>query len=180
MLRKWIVGVLVAMVLLGVVIPGSWLWWHGFRPLPSDASLKSRFSAHRSDFDSLAAMALADTQLVRAAHDPMLMRFTVFVHDNERFDRMLPETEVQATGRAGLRRLIDRAGVPSLSRTGDEVRFVVRSNWGKGRKGYIYSPRELKPLRQSLDELGRTSAGLGESGYVPLAPRWFLFLEPTD
>ena len=181
MRRKSLVGPLLALASVGGVIAFAvWLWWNLFRPLPSDASLSSRFHAHRSDFDSLATMALADTQLVGAGHDWMLMRFTVFVHDNARFNRMLTDGEVRATGRAGLRRLIDRAGVPSISRGADAVWFVVMSNHGRARKGLVYSERAPGPLRPSLDGLERTKAGYVMPGYVPLAPRWFLFLEPAD
>jgi hypothetical protein len=179
MLRKSLVGLLLASV-GGVIAFAVWLWWNLFRPLPSDASLSSRFLAHRSDFDSLATMALADTQLVGAGHDWMLMRFTVFVHDNARFDRMLPEGEVRATGRTEYRRLIDRAGVPSVSRGRDAVWFMAMSHHGRAMKGIVYSERALTPLRPSLDGLERENSASAMAGYVPLAPKWFLFLEPTD
>lgn len=140
-------------------------------PLPSDAELTTRFREHRSEFDSLAAMALADTQLVGLG---TLGRFEVFVRDTSPYNRRLTDDEVRATGRSEFRRLIDRAGVPSLSRSaeGDRVWFVVVSNGGT-RKGLMYSQRPMEPLLTSLD--GRDS-----SGYVPLAPRWFLFVEPSD
>lgn len=162
--------------LLGLV---GGLWWNLLRPLPPDAELERRFREHREELDTLVAMAVADTQLVGVGHDPLLMRFVVFVHDSPRFNRMLSDGEVRATGRSEYRRRMGRAGVPALSRArgGDAVWFVVRSRIGV-RKGYVYSEKPLAPLRSSLDGLERASAG--SSGYVALAPRWFLFLEPSD
>ena len=157
----------------------GWLWWNLLRPLPSDVELERRFREHRQDLDTLVAMAVADTQLVGMGHDPMLMRFVVFVHDRPQFNRLLTDGEVRATGRSEYRPRMGRAGIPALSRArgGDAVWFVVRSRIG-ARKGYVYSEKPLAPLRHSLDGFERASAG--SSGYVPLAPRWFLFLEPSD
>ena len=151
------------------------LWWILFRPLPSDAQLQGLFRDHRAELDQLAAVALADTQLVGA------WRFGVYVRDTPRFNRLLMEWEVRSSGRLELRRLLDRAGLPSISRSerGDALRFVVVSRAGGARKGIIYSERPLRPAVSSLDGLERRSAN-GESAYVPLAPHWFLFLEPTD
>jgi hypothetical protein len=70
-------------------------------------------------FDALATMALADTHFVGAGHDWMLLRFDVFVHHTPQADRMLTDVEVRATGRSNHRRLLDRAGVPAISRARD-------------------------------------------------------------
>jgi hypothetical protein len=179
MLRKSVVGPLLASM-AGVVAFAAWLGWNLFRPLPSDASFRSRFQAHRSDFDSLATMALADTLLVGAGHDWMLMPLAVFVRGDAHFNNRLTDGEVSASGRTGLRRLIDRAGVPSVARGDDAVRFVVMSHHGSARKGLVYSLRAMTPLRPSLDGLDRANAGYVATGYVPLAPRWFILLEPSD
>ena len=161
------------------VVVGTWLRWNLARPLPSDASLRARFEAHRSEFEALAATAVADTQLVGASHDWMLMRFTVFVHGSSGFNRMLSDGEVRATGRSDYRRLLDRAETRSLSRSrdGETVWFVDLSTIS-ARKGIVYSEEPLAPLRTSLDGLERASY-LAPT-YVALAPRWFLFVHSSD
>ena len=179
---RWTIRALLAVagvMLLSIV---GWLWWSLFRPLPSDAQLHRLFRDHRAELDPLAAMALADTQLVGAGHDWRLRGFGVYVRDTPRFNRRLTDREVRATGRIELCRLLNRAGLPAISRsgTGDALRFVVMSHPGGARKGIAYSERPLAPAVASLDSLERRSSALGESGYVILAPRWFLFLEPND
>ena len=111
----------------------------------------------------------------------MLMRFTVFVHDTPRFDRLLTDAEARASGRLEFRRLLDRVGLPSLSRSveGKAIWFVAGSSGG-ARKGLVYSETPLGPTRSSLDRIERVSRTYIRSGYVPLAPRWFMFLEPRD
>ncbi len=166
-------------IMLLVVV--GWLWWNRFRPLPSDALLRRRFHDHRGELDRLAAMARADSQLVGAGHDWMLMRFSVFVRDTPRFNRMLTDEEARATGRLELRRLLDRVGMPSISRSaeGNAIWFVVMSHGG-ARKGIVFSEKPLAPTRSSLDGLEQVRSAYVTPGYVPLAPRWFLFLEPSD
>jgi hypothetical protein len=135
---------------------------------PSDATLTARFHAHRNEFEQLAAMAMADTELVGMGHHD------VFVLDRPLQHRRLTEAEVRTTGRAGFRPLLERAGLPALSRarTGDAVRFVVVSSGGR-RRGYVYSEKSMEPIVASLD-------GAPVYGYVALAPRWFLFSELSD
>jgi len=144
------------------------------RPLPTDASLRSRFERHRSEFDSLATIARADSQLVGAGHEPT--GFDVFVRDTSAYHHRLTDDETRATGRLALSRLLERAGVPSIARAADgaSIRFVVAVSGGL-RKGIVCSDQPLEPVRASLD-----GPEPGGAGYVPLAPRWFLFVELAD
>jgi hypothetical protein len=146
---------------------------------PSDASLRARFRAHRAAFDSLATKALADSQLVGAGQDPMFRRFSVYVKDSPRFDRLLSDDEVRATDRGDYRRLLGSTGLPSISRREGSVIFMATARH-VARKGILYSIEPRQPVRKSLDGLERAGAGRFEAGYVPLAPRWYLFLEPGD
>jgi hypothetical protein len=175
------IGALVAVGGILLLVGAGRLWWHYFRPLPSDALLRERFHDHRAQLDQLAAMARADTQLVGASHDPMLMRFTVFVRDTPSSRRLLTDGEARATGRTELGRFLDRAGLPAISRSadGNTVWFVAASST-EARKGFVFSLNPLAPVRSSLDGLDRGGPGYALSGYVPLAPRWFMFLEPSD
>ena len=130
----------------------------------TDAALRKRFSEHREAFDSLATMAIADSQLVG------LGPTGVFVNDTP--TRALTEQEVSASGRARFRPLLQRAGVPALSRerNGEAIWFVVVTKDGT-RKGYVYSRGPREPVLAALDDSP-------QYGYVALAPGWFLFLQP--
>lgn len=162
-----------------LLVLGVWVGRHFFGPLPADSILRAQFEAHRGEFDALAAMALADSQLVGAGHDPMLSRFTVFIKDTPRFNRVLTEEEVRATGRSEYRRLLDRAGLGSISRSPSAIWFVVRTN-SKAKKGFLFSERPMAPVEPALDGLDVEVNGYVRSGYVALAPRWYLFLESSD
>ena len=140
----------------------------GWRPVNTDAALRKRFSEHRDALDSLATMAMADTQLV--GFGPSVM----FVKDTPTYNRRLTDPEIRASGRSRFQPLLRRAGLPALSRQrdGDAIWFVVESHDGS-RKGYMYSRTPKEPVLGSLD-------AAGGYGYVALAPRWFLFLQPAD
>jgi hypothetical protein len=155
------IGVLVlGTILAGVLSSGS----HA----TSDATLRKRFSEHREAFDSLATMAIADTQLVG------LGPTAVFVRDTPTRSRALTEPEVSASGRARFRALLQLAGLPALSRerNGEAIWFVVRTHDGT-RKGYVHSRAPREPVLGSLDDSP-------QYGYVALAPGWFLFLQPES
>ena len=171
-----IVGLAVVVCVLSFLAVAAWWTWNLTRPLPTDRSLKVRFQEHRQDFDSLVWIARADTRLVGASHDWMLMRFDMFVHDTPQHDRMLMDWEVSGTGRSIYRKLLDRAGVPGLSRRDDGIWFVVVASRG-ARKGYVYSEKPLSPVHGSLD--GLEKARYFDVGFVSLAPHWYLFLEPS-
>ena len=121
---------------VAMLLASGWVWWNFLRPLPSDATLRRQFLAHR---------------------------------------------EVRASGRLEVRQRLDRAGLPSISRSQDGrmVWFTVRSNV-RARKGIVYSEKPLKPIHASLDGRDRETFGYAEQGFVPLAPEWFLFLLPSD
>ena len=172
------------LILLGIgaaalVALGGWWWWSFSRPLPSDAALIARFHEHQPELDRLAAMAIADTGLVGIGYDPSTNRRSVYVIDTPLFNRRLTLGEERASGRSELRRLLERAGLPALSRArdGKTVRFVVASRW-RVRKGFVYSEKPPAPQRSSLDGIDKVSADSMPTAYVALAPKWFLFLEP--
>lgn len=160
---------------MSFALVAAWWTWNLTRPLPTDVSLRARFQDHRPDLDSLATAALADTLLVGAAHDWTNLAFEVFVRDTPQNDRLLTAREVSATGRAIYRRLLDRAGLPAVSRREGEVWFIVGSSGGV-RKGLLYSEARRDPVRVSLDGLER--ARYVNPAFVRLAPHWYLFIEP--
>lgn len=154
------------------------LWGGPSGPLPTDASLTAGFHAHENQLDTLAAKALADSQLIGAGHDPMLGRFSIYVRHTPRAARLLTDDEVRSTGRSDYRKLLDQTGFRNLSRAEDGKRiwFVVRVAHGV-RKGVLYSKEPLKPERASLDSLEAAVRESFGAAYVPLAPGWYLFLE---
>jgi len=161
--RRYLVAIgacIVGTIIAGLLSSGS----HA----TSDAALRKRFSGHRAAFDSLATMALADTQLVGLQPD------MVFVRDTATQNRRLTDEEVRTSGRSTLGSLLQRTGLPALSRerNGGAIWFVVISHDGT-RKVYVYSRERREPVLDSLD-------GSPQYGYVALAPGWFLFLQPAD
>ena len=156
---------------IGVLVVGAIIG--GFlsvRPpaLTSDADLRKRFNERREAFDSLATLAIADTQLVG------LGAGAIYVRDSTAQNRRLSEQEVLASGRSGFRRLLQRAGLPALSRErdGGAIWFVVESHDGS-RKGYVHSRKPLQPVLSTLD-------AANQNGYVEIGPGWFLFLQAAD
>jgi hypothetical protein len=152
-------------LIVGTIIAGVMSRSHA---MPADADLRNRFNEHRASFDSLATMALADSQLVG------LGPTTIFVRDTPTQSRALTEPEVLASGRARFLPLLRDAGLPALSRerSGDAIWFVVETRDGT-RKGYVYSPKSREPILGSLDDSP-------QYGYAALAPGWFLFLQPGN
>src|SRR5215471_18155803 len=159
------------LVALGVLVVGAIIG--GFLSvrspaMTSDADLRKRFNERRAAFDSLATLAVADTQLVGLGPS------VIYVNGSATQNRRLTEQEERASGRSMLRPLLRRAGVPALSREhdGEAIWFVVESHEGS-RKGYVYSLKPQQPVLSSLDDAR-------QNGYVVLAPGWFLFLQPAD
>ena len=162
-MRRYLAAIgacIVGTIIAGVLSSGS----HA----TSDAALRKRFGEHRAAFDSLATMAVADTQLVGLGPN------TVFVRDTATQNRRLTDEEVRASGRSRLVALLQRIGLPGLSRErdGGAIWFVVVTHDGT-RKGYVYSREPREPALGSLDDAP-------QYGYVALAPGWFLFLQPAD
>lgn len=157
-----LIGALVVAAIVGGFLSG--------RPhaMTSDAALRTRFSEHQASFDSLATMAVADTLLVGLGPN------IVFVKGTPTQNRRLTDQEVRASGRSKLCSLLQRTGLPALSRErdGEAIWFVVESHDGS-RKGYVYSHTPRKPLLDSLDDAR-------QYGYVALAPGWFVFLQSSD
>lgn len=173
------IWILLSIGALASLLAGERLWGDRMGPIPPDAVLTERFREHASDLDTLAAAALADTALVGAAYDPILLRFSVYVRHTPRADRLLSDAEVRSTGRSAYRRLLDRAGLRGLQRghDGASVRFQVRSAGGV-RKGIVYSTKPLAPVRPSLDGLEREVRRTWTPAFAALTPGWYLFLEP--
>jgi hypothetical protein len=157
--------VAIAACIVGTIIAGA---LSSGSHATSDAALRRRFSDHRAEFDSLAMMAVADTQLVGI--EPNM----VFVRDTATQSRRLTDEEVRTSGRSRLGSLLQRTGLPALARerNGGAIWFVVVSHDGT-RKGYVYSRAPREPVLGSLD-------GAPQYGYMALAPGWFLFLQPAD
>lgn len=153
-----------------------------FRQLPSDAIVTARFRAHRAELDALVAKALPDSALVGAGQGPAFPGLSVYVRDRPGSSRKLLPDQVRATGRSEYAALLHRAGIPSLSRSGDGnlVWFTLVSNT-RARKGFVYSTQPLTPVRESLDGLeDEVGSGRLAAAFVPLAPGWYLFLMGHD
>src|SRR5215467_4730706 len=101
----------IGLLIVGTIIAG--FMSVGSHAMPTDAALRQRFSEHRDAFDSLATMAMADTQLVGLG--PAVM----FVKDTPTYNRRLTDPEIMASGRSRFQPLLRRTGLPALSRQRD-------------------------------------------------------------
>lgn len=167
---RWVLRPLLYLGAIVLLCPGTSCGQH----LVSDSNLRARFQSHQAEFDSLAQLAVADTQLVGMCGDGATL--SVYVRGTSPDRRLLSPEEVQASGRSDYGRLLERAGVPCLSR-GSRITFTVQTSV-RARKGIMYTRKAVEPLRESLD-------GMEQLRYVPVAfvqvaPGWFLFIEPKD
>lgn len=147
----------------------------GASRLTADAELRRRFEQHRAAFDSLAAAAVADTQLLSVSQGATL---GIYVRGTAEGDRLLTADEIRTTGRSAYGRLLDSVGLHTLSRQGWEpqVSFVMSTNRVLT-KGLVYTRGGVAPQLATLDDLDR--AGPFTTAYVPLAPGWYLFVQPA-
>lgn len=144
------------------------------RRLIPDAELHARFQSHRAVFDTLAAMAVADTELLSVSH--VGSSLGVHVRGTGSGDRLLTPEEVRSSGRSEYGRLLGVLGLTNLARqAGPSIRFPVQAD-RLSLKGITFTQERLAPLRESLDELDGT--GTVTTAYVQIAPRWYLFIEP--
>lgn len=142
------------------------------REHPSDAALEAMFSEHEADFEKLIAMSNADAKVVRIAPD-----FT-WLDDNARWPR--PETEI-GFSQERWNEYRELFKVLSLTKglarhpDGQTIELIASTQGlltGGSGKGYVYSTKELTPLRDALDNLGPT----GKHVYKQLKPpNWYLF-----
>jgi hypothetical protein len=172
------IGFVLAVVLIAAFIVGAG-YWAFLRPPPSDLELTARFQKHRPDFEALAVLAAADSELAAAYRDPIL-GFRVTIRDAGTRRRLTPE-DVRESYRASYRTLLRRAGIRALWRSpAGMIKFEMMANYDV-RKGLVYSAEPLSPIKPSLDELaGPMGNGYLTVAYRSLAPRWYVFLEARE
>lgn len=172
------IGFFLAVLLIAVFIVGA-SYWVFLRPPPSDLELTARFQKHRQDFEALATLAAADSELVRAYRDPILgFRVTISEAGTQ---RRLPPDDVRESYRSSYRTLLRRAGVRAMWRSPTGmVKFEMIANYDV-RKGLVYSAEPLSPIKPSLDALvDEAGNGYLTVVYRPLAPHWYVFLEARE
>jgi len=168
-----VAGLMLILTVGGVVFVGR------FSPLlnddrehPSDEALETTFREHEADFEKLIEMSNVDATVIRIAPD-----FT-WLEDSTRWPRL--ESELGFSGerwneyRELFRRLRLTKGLARYP-DGQTVELIASTQGlltGGSGKGYVYSSKELKPLHNSLNDLGPT----GRHIYKRLkAPNWYLF-----
>jgi len=140
----------------------------------SDAEMEGVFRQHEEDFGRLVGMSRMDAKVIRIAPT-----FT-WLDDNARWPR--PESELGFSRERWdeYRRLFDELGLKEgLAKDveGDAVYLIAYSQGlgtGGSGKGYVYSPKELSPLYDSLDNIPPASSG-GKHVYKKLKESWYLF-----
>lgn len=120
------------------------------RPFPSDEALRSRFLAHRADFERLVAMANEDNHLTRISPD-----FT-WLDDDVSWPRK--DVGISEERWNHYRKIFRRVGTSEGITKGANPTRIIFPIMSRGlvpagaAKGLVYSQASLNPVLQSLDE----------------------------
>lgn len=141
---------------------------------PTDIALIERFRVHQDEFERLREMFLADPELGRVA--PGFTRSASFPPGSSSAGPRISSDRLKAYRRAFESLGLD-AGIEGY---GDKERIsFIASTRGLGvsgsAKGYVYSVKPLRPLRQSLE--GRPVGGRPGIAYRHLDGEWYLYLD---
>jgi hypothetical protein len=150
------------------------------RPFPSDEALRTRFQAHRDDFERLVAMANEDSRLTRIAPD-----FTWLVDDVA-----WPRKDVGISKERwnDYRQIFRRAGAPEGIAKGTNPTRIIFPIMSQGlvpagfTKGLVYSQTPLSPVLRSLDERPPDKLWDGPDRshvlvYKPIDNHWYIYYE---
>ncbi|HTM57547.1 MAG TPA: hypothetical protein VL123_03955 [Candidatus Udaeobacter sp.] len=143
--------------------------------IPRDEVLRRHFAAHRAAFEKLAAMAEADSDLISVSNRWHQVAVYARVRGSMGF---LSDDDLRATHRMQYGPLLRAAEMHYLAHSGPDqpVSFLVWA--GVVKKGILYSPSALTPVRATLDSIDENDPHLPQ--YVELAPHWYIFLWPHD
>lgn len=166
----------VALLLLIALIAATWFALSGQAVHPTDESLVSGFEQHRDAFDTLAASAQRDSDLMTVS------RSYVMLKDYRIWEGIDDEWFTQQR-LAGYRHLFAELGsgkVDSFTKDLDIIYIsasVLVKNLDNSEsivieKGYACAPRELSPRSESLDGLGFESRG---TYYRKIVDHWYLY-----
>lgn len=140
--------------------------------VPTDAELRTHFMNHQAEFDSVGALAAADSQLV------VILNYggsaDVYVHEGGFYDRRVHDEELKGSRRSPYRRLVKRVGAERVRRSKDGSVWCVWTVNGRASTGFAYSPEPPGLILRSLDDVGRSETST--SGYVQVAPGWYAWI----
>jgi hypothetical protein len=151
-------------------------WWAYAKEHPSDAQLKREFAQRRGDFVKLVEMSDEDKHVIRIASD-----FTWLDTDAS-----WPRKNVGLSPGKwnAYRSLFRKLGIAhGLSRREDYPSAVFFLVSGSGivpsgsEKGFVYSPRPLSPIQDSLDRFRPKDSNQDIFTFEPISDNWYLFLE---
>lgn len=148
-----------------------------FEGVPSDTALEENFFRNESDFNKLAQMSNQDWHVVRITSG-----FTWLDTDAS-----WPRADIGFSTQRWdeYRKLFRKLGIEAgISRRKDHPSsiFVIVSGsgvLGGTDKGYVYSPRPLSPVLQSLNKMPSTlyDAHHYAIAFKPIAKDWYLYRE---
>jgi hypothetical protein len=160
---------LVIFLVLGTLLSGC------FDSHPRDADLEETFRQHEADFDKLVGMSNVDSKVIRIA--PTFTR----LDDNYAWPRPDSELGFSKERWGEYRTLFSTLRLAEgIERPTDEPGVILMIASSKGlslggsMKGYAYSPKDLSPIRDSLENIPDSSLN-GKPIYKPIKPHWYLF-----
>ena len=150
------------------------------RPLPSDEALRSRFIAHRTDFEKLVVMANEDSQLTRIAPNFTWLKNDVsWPRKNVGISQQRWNEYRQIFRRVGASDGIEKGKNPNRVIFPIVYGGLVPSGFTKG---LIYSQSPLSPILSSLDKRPPDKYWTGSDHshvlvYKPIEDHWYIYYE---
>ena len=160
---------LILLLGLTTLLPGC------FDSLPGDGDLQETFRQHEADFNRLVSMSNVDSKVIRIA--PSFTR----LDDNYAWPRPDSELGFSKERWDEYRKLFSSLRLTEgLERPADEPEVILMIASTKGlslggsMKGYAYSPNDLSPILDSLENVPNDSLN-GKPVYRRIKPHWYLF-----
>jgi hypothetical protein len=142
---------------------------------PRDRELEATFRDHEADFQRLVSMSNVDSRVIRIA--PTFTR----LDDNYAWPRADSELGFSKERWDEYRKIFSSLKLAEgLERPEDkpEVIFMIASSqglsFGGSMKGYAYSPKDLSPVLNSLENIPNSSLN-GQPVYKRINAHWYLF-----
>ncbi len=163
---------LVVCIVLLIVLLGFLFWRLNLGSTrPTDASLFRQFKTNQVVFEKVKQMLKADEQIGGVAGDYVF-------RTNSLVANSCAEVGISVERQKLYSDLLEQAGVRSVERDGNEVRFPV-AKWGAFSHGWriavIWTDVEPKPLIANLDDFKKTT-NKWEQAYRPLGNDWYLWI----
>jgi len=169
--KAWVMGLAICIALLIGLL--GFLFWRvnmGSKR-PTDASLIHQFKTNQVVFEEVKQMLRADEQIGGVAGDYVF-------RTNSLVANSCAEVGISVERQKRYSDLLAQAGLQSVRRDGNEIRFPV-ARWGAFSHGWriaiVWTDIEPKPTVANLDDFKKTT-NKWEQAYRPLGGGWYLWI----